>query len=107
MFAASVDGELYDPNKWCNFYKPYGVEVPATAVQDTSASAQTTPVATAPAPVTAPAPAVAETTAPVVETAPAPAPVAEPVATAPAADEDKGKKSADDILNLIRNRSAS
>lgn len=53
------------------------------------------------APVSAPEPVVAETTAPAVET-PAPAPVAETVATAPA--EDTGKKSADDILNMIRNR---
>ena len=109
MFAASVDGELYDPAKWGNFYKPYGVEVPATAVQASSAPAQATAPAPTPvvAPVTAPAPAVAETTAPVVETAPAPVPV--PVATvAPVAEvEDKGKKSADDILNLIRNRSTS
>ena len=58
------------------------------------------------APVTAPAPAVAETTAPAVETAPAPA--AEPVASAPAeASGDTGKKSADDILNMIRNRQSS
>ena len=102
MFAASVDGELYDPAKWGNFYKPYGVEVPATAVQNSSPSVQAT------APVSTPAPAVAETTAPAVET-PAPAPAAEPVAEAPApapaVEEDKGKKSADDILNLIRNRS--
>ena len=93
MFAASVDGELYDPAKWGNFYKPYGVEVPSTAVQATSASAQ----APAPAPV-APAP------APVAE-APAPAPVAPPaVEPAPASAEDNGKKSADDILAMIRNR---
>jgi len=93
MFAASVDGELYDPAKWGNFYKPYGIEVPSTAVQATSASAQ----APAPAPV-APAP------APVAE-APAPAPVAPPaVEPAPASAEDNGKKSADDILAMIRNR---
>ena len=102
MFAASVDGELYDPAKWGNFYKPYGVEVPATEVQNSSPSVQAT------APVSTPAPVVAETTAPAVET-PAPAPAAEPVAEAPApapaVEEDKGKKSADDILNLIRNRS--
>ena len=104
MFAASVDGELYDPARWGNFYRPYGVEVPAAAVQQTSVSAQATVSTTAPA--------VAETTAPAVQTpAPAPAPVAEPVAvataTAPVVEPDKGKKSADDILNLIRNRSTS
>jgi len=31
MFEASVDGELYDPERWGNFYKPWGVEVPANA----------------------------------------------------------------------------
>ena len=76
MFEASVDGELYDPERWGNFYKPYGIDVPATAAP--------APQAEAPAP------------APVAETeAPAPAP-AEPAA--------EGKQSADDILNMIRNR---
>jgi hypothetical protein len=47
-----------------------------------------------------------EATAPAVETTPAP--VAEPVATTPAeASGDAGKKSADDILNMIRNRQSS
>jgi len=112
MFAASVDGELYDPAKWGNFYKPYGVEVPATAVQASSAPAQVSAPVPTPVtvPVTAPAPAVVETTAPVVETA---APVVETAApvvetAAPVVEnEDKGKKSADDILALIRNRSQS
>ena len=102
MFAASVDGELYDPERWGNFYKPYGVEVPSTATPATSAPAQAaapvaptaTPVVETAAPV-APAP-VVETTAPVAPAAPA----------APAAPEvDKGKQSADDILQMIRNRS--
>lgn len=26
MFQASVDGELYDPEKWGNFFKPYGLD---------------------------------------------------------------------------------
>jgi hypothetical protein len=101
MFEASVDGELYDPERWGNFYKPYGIDVPASAAPAPGQTAQqktTAPVATAPAPVAeattpAPAPAQAE---PVAET-PAPAPAqAEPVAD--------GKQSADDILNMIRNR---
>ena len=100
MFAASVDGELYDPARWGNFYKPYGVEVPSTAVQASSAPAQVapTPVATQAAP--APTP-VAE--------APAPAPVAEAPAAAPApapaAEASQSNASADDILAMIRNRS--
>ena len=102
MFAASVDGELYDPERWGNFYKPYGVEVPSTATPATSAPAQAAaPVAPAAAPVAPTVETAAPVaTAPVVETA---APVAP---AAPAAPEvDKGKQSADDILQMIRNRS--
>ena len=105
MFQASVDGELYDPERWATFYKPYGVETPSTArPQTTTAPAQAAPAPVAPvtAPVTAPAEAVVETAAPVVET-PAPTPAPQPVASAPAEVGDK--PSADDILNMIRNRS--
>lgn len=98
MFQASVDGELYDPAKWGNFFKPYGLDT-GTQTQSTVAPAQPAPAVQAPA--TESVAPVAETPAPAVET-PAPAPVAETVATAPA--EDTGKKSADDILNMIRNR---
>jgi len=99
MFEASVNGDQYDPAKWANFYKPYGLDTGSTT-QSTVAQAQPAPAVSQPAtesvaPVTEP---VAET---VVET-PAPAPAAEPVASAPA--EDSGKKSADDILAMIRNR---
>ena len=103
MFQASVDGELYDPARWGNFYKPYGLDT-GTSTQSTVASAQPAPAVSQPA---------TESVAPVVET-PAPAPAAEPVAEAPApapatasASEDVGKKSADDILNMIRNRQSS
>mgnify|MGYP000034544006 CR=1 FL=1 len=102
MFQASVDGELYDPERWGNFYKPYGIEVPASAtpapgqtgLQKTVAPAQE--AAPAPAPVAEAAP--APTPAPAVEEAPAPAPAAEE----PSADA--GKKSADDILAMIKAR---
>ena len=106
MFAASVDGELYDPAKWGNFYKPYGVEVPATAVQPglqaTTAPAQAqAPVA---APTAAPAPVAAPVTADIpFDVTPTAAPVAQ-AAPAPAVEGD-AKPSADDILNMIRNRS--
>jgi hypothetical protein len=94
MFHASVEGELYDPAKWGNFYKPYGVEVPSTATPATSAPAQAAPAPVAPAPVVESTPA----PAPVAETAPAPAPAA------PSAEGDSGKKSAEDILSMIRSR---
>ena len=100
MFQASVDGELYDPAKWGNFYKPFGLDT-GTKTQSTVAPAQPAPAVSQPA---------TESVAPV-ET-PAPAPAAEPVAETPApapasASEDVGKKSADDILNMIRNRQSS
>ena len=102
MFEASVNGDQYDPSKWANFYKPYGLDT-GSSTQATTPQAQTAPAVSQPAkesvaPVTetvveTPAPAV-ETPAPAVETAPA-------TATESA---DAGKKSADDILNMIRNR---
>jgi hypothetical protein len=101
MFAASVDGELYDPAKWGDFYKPYGLDT-GSSTQSTVASAQPAPAVQQPATESV---APVETPAPAVET-PAQAPAAEPVASAPA-EGDAGKKSADDILNMIRNRQSS
>jgi len=94
-----VDGELYDPERWGNFYKPYGIEVPATAAP---APGQTALQKTE-APVAKPAPVVEKVETPVADDTPpfetddTPAPEADP---APAG----GKQSADDILNMIRNR---
>ena len=98
MFQDSVNGELYDNDKYGNFFRPIGQAAPAK-VQTPSAPAQ--------APAT-----------PVAETTPAPAPAAEPVAPAPAVQpvtetvsasaentsNETGKASADDILQMIRNR---
>jgi len=95
MFEASVNGDQYDPARWANYYKPYGLDT-GTQTQATVAPVQTTAE-----PSVAP---VAET---VVETpTPTPAPVAEEApAPAPAAESAyQGKKSADDILAMIRNR---
>ena len=83
MFEASVDGQLYDPARFGQFYRPAGVNLDNIA--STPAPATTAPVAE-----TAPAP--AAPTAPVAETAPA----------APAADDSKS--SAQDILAAIRAR---
>ena len=100
MFEASVNGELYDPVRWGNYYKPYGVEVPANA----EAAPNTVGLQKTAAPQAAPAP------APVVETAPetvaeTATPVAETATPAPAAEG--GKQSADDILAMIRQRQSS
>ena len=106
MFEASVDGQLYDPEQWGNFYRPGGVQI------DTSNSAPNT--GSVPAASPAPQPQATPTPAPVAEAAPEPAPapvtppaqqqqVAETVAaTAPAAEGEK--PSAQDILAAIRNR---
>lgn len=90
MFAASVDGELYDPAKWGQFYKPYGLDV-STKTQETTESVQ----ASKPAPAAKPA---------VVEDDEDDAPFSAdpaPQVTAPAGEG----KSANDILAMIRNRS--
>ena len=102
MFEASVEGQVYDPELWGNYYRPAGVQI------DTTNSA---PKGSSPAP--APEPAPTPTPAPVAE---APAPVTPPAqqekvaeavaATAPAPQGDDAKPSAQDILAAIRNRSS-
>ena len=103
MFEASVDGQMYDPELWGNYYRPAGVQI------DTSNSAPKAEATPAPAPAPQPTP---QPATPVAET-PAPAPVTPPekqeevaaavAATAPA--EGGAKPSAQDILAAIRNRS--
>ena len=98
MFEASVDGQLYDPDRFGEFYKPAGM-------QYDNASKPTGKTAPAkPTPQSAPEP----TPAPAVESAPAPAPEPAPaVANTPvsaSADAGDKKPSAEDILAMIRNR---
>jgi len=96
MFEASVDGQLYDPARFGDYYRPYGVDAPSSSGTATTAPApapQPAPVAATPAPAPQPAPEAA-----------APAPVAETVA-APAGGEEKA--SAQDILAMIRQRKES
>ena len=98
MFEASVDGQVYDPELWGNYYRPAGVQIDTT----NSAPKSSTP---APAPTPEPAP-VAEAPAPVTPPAQQEK-VAEAVAaTAPAPQGDDAKPSAQDILAAIRNRSS-
>ena len=103
MFEASVDGKLYDPARWGNFYRPAGVQIDTSNSAPNNAAAK--PAAQSiPQPAPAPAPA---TEAPVAETVhdtgwqePAQTAAPEP---APAAEGEK--PSAQDILAAIRNRS--
>jgi hypothetical protein len=93
MFEASVDGQLYDPERWADYYRPYSVEKP----EGTSRPA---PTVAAPKPA-APAPVAEEVEdTPPFDADPAPA-AREPE---PAVAGDGGKPSAQDILAAIRNR---
>lgn len=100
MFQASLDGQLYDPAKWSQFYKPYGFDSAPEDEEGESASSR-------PAPRTAPisrpvvsTPVVPST--PVIEDSPfvdTPIEVKEAV-TAPVS----AGKSPQEILAMIRNR---
>lgn len=92
MFEASVDGQLYDPDLFGNFYRPYGMDAPSGGGT------------VAPRP--APQPTVNDTGWKEPEAAapaPTPTPQPEPVAAAAAPSGDD-KPSAQDILAAIRNR---
>ena len=97
MFQDSVNGELFDNDKYGEHFRPNGQSAPVKLQSTTPPAQSTTPVA----PVTAPA---VETPAPVVET---PAPVVAPVVETASANESPttdSKASAEDILAMIRNR---
>lgn len=93
MFKASVDGELYDPQRWGAHFKPAGVNLgnlaPASG-SDEDAPARPAPAATKPAVVAKPTV------------------VAEDSDDEPPFDTDgaapEGKKNVNDILAMIRNR---
>lgn len=90
MFEASVDGQLYDPERFADYYRPYGVDAP-----NSSGSTSTTETA----------PSTTVTTPPVteqVDTETVQEKVAEPeMANANGGDS---KPSAQDILAMIRSR---
>ena len=92
MFEASVDGQLYDAEKWSKFYRPSGVQLTNAPAADAD---EDTPVAMA-APVSRPAP---------MQSASAPAAQA-PAAATPAQPDGAAKPSVDDILKMIRNRTS-
>jgi hypothetical protein len=99
MFAASVDGEAYDPARWSQYFKPagYGGRDDASG---TAAPAQSAPAAR-PAPVAAP---VAEEPAPWEdEVATAEKSFAPPAAKAESTGGEASSRAAD-IIAMIRNR---
>ena len=87
MFAASVDGEAYDPERWGQYYKPAGLnqQTGDPSVTEDSEASYVTPAVTQPVyqPVSQPA----------VQAAP------QPAASTIASDSK-----AQDILAMIRNR---
>ncbi len=74
MFEASVNGEAYDPARWAEFYRPAGVQKPATG--------STVDTASIPAPQQTP---VTPVSAPAAVQTPAPSAPATPVTPAPSA----------------------
>ena len=96
MFKASVDGELYDPKRWGQYFKPAGVNLGnlgvAADVDAAESSFKAPTPAPRPAPVAAPKPTVVD------DEDDAPFDVAEETAA------PEGKKNVNDILAMIRNR---
>ena len=91
MFEASVDGQPYDPDKWGQYYKPYGLDIAGSTAEQQPASTATSAPATAP---------VAETKEPW-DSEDEPAQAAQKVevpTSAPSSDK------AQDILAMIRAR---
>jgi len=99
MFEASVDGQLYDPARFGSYYRPFGVDAPATtgAKPASKVAKAATPEATTAPEATVEAAPVAEAT-----TAPAKEPEMATATAQPASVADT--PSAQDILTAIRNR---
>ena len=99
MFEASVDGRAYDPDRWSQYYKPWGLQAAGAgsdAGGDEDAPRRPAPVVSKPsAPAAEPA-AESVTTPPWEAEESAPAPAAK--AAAPSSDK------AQDILAMIRSR---
>jgi hypothetical protein len=99
MFEASVDGQPYDTERWGSYYRPRGVNAPASGTAPAApAVAESAPAYVAPVAQTAP---VAEAAADVPFEADE---VAVSAPTAPIATPAAGGQRAEDILAMIRNR---
>lgn len=100
MFEASVDGEAYDADRWGQYYKPFGVDIPASgsATQATpAAKTEDKPIQAAPQPSS-------DEDQPPFDTEDTPAEASAPVETP---KSESGGKSAEDILAMIRSRQKS
>jgi hypothetical protein len=103
MFEASLNGDLYDPAKWAQFYKPWGFDS-APNQDDAVGTVVRRPVINAPAP-SAPA---AVQTRPVVEVEPEDddAPFDGGTKIPESASNPAPAKSPQEILAMLRNRNA-
>jgi len=96
MFKASIDGELYDPQRWGQYFKPAGLNIGGGSRNESAGDEAPAPRASAPAPAAKPAVAVVK---PQVDEDDDP-----PFDTADATPAPAGKKDVNDILAMIRNR---
>lgn len=101
MFEASVDGQVYDPERWSNYYRPAGVALPGSNAPAGEVDEEAPKVTKAAKPA-ASKPAVVETKASTVDEDEAPFDDAQPASTT-ATTSSK----AEDILKLIRERQQS
>jgi len=98
LFEASVEGEAYDPDRWGNYYRPYGVDAPSNG--NTHTDSEDSPKVEKKVSVSVSKPVVKETVA---ETAPweeEESSASEPVTVPSKSSSDK----AHDILAMIRAR---
>jgi hypothetical protein len=95
MFEASVDGQPYDPDRWGQYYKPYGLKVEG-ATNESAPAARPAPAPQASAPA-----AQDDETPPFDVDEPTPASASAPVQAKPATQK------AEDILAMIRSRKTS
>lgn len=101
MFEASVDGQMYDPDRWGNFYRPAGVQI-NTSNSEPNTGGSVTPNAPKVTPAPKPAPTVDEDDdIPFKSNEEVAAEATTPVSSSASTE---AKPSAQDILAAIRNR---
>jgi hypothetical protein len=98
MFEASVDGQLYDPERWGNFYRPSGVQIDTTNSAANNSAPKPAAKSVSQPPMRSAPPVDEDDEIPFEESAPKPsAPIVKPASS-------DAKPSAQDILAAIRAR---
>jgi hypothetical protein len=95
MFEASVEGDLYDPERWAKFYKPYGLDykAPATNAGTDKGTTYSTPKVSTPTDDSIP-----------FDMDSTDSDSDDAIVVTPPANASTTGKSAQDILDMIRNR---